>query len=143
MRNGDWRRIAFVNRSPEREYLPPTPWLWIRRGIFLVVLLVSLVLLFSPATPNSPDPPISDKVIHALIFLTLGVTALAARLGPWGLALVGLAAYAAGSEVLQGVLPIGRDGSWGDLAADLVGLILAFGLVWLLAPRSSANRAQR
>ncbi|HNJ77821.1 MAG TPA: hypothetical protein PKX56_00585 [Marmoricola sp.] len=104
---------------------------------------MSLVLLFSPATPNSPDPPISDKVIHALIFLTLGVTALAARLGPWGLALVGLAAYAAGSEVLQGVLPIGRDGSWGDLAADLVGLILAFGLVWLLAPRSSANRAQR
>ena len=101
-----------------------------------------MVMLFSPASEVPTDIPVSDKVVHAIIFLTLGLTALAARLGWPGLILLALITYAGASEILQEALPIGRDGSWGDLAADLIGLAIAFGLGWLLASRTGANRTQ-
>lgn len=115
---------------------------WIWRAVFVGALAVSMVMLFSPASDLPTGLPISDKVVHALIFLTLGLTALAARLGWPGISLLALIAYAGASEVLQEALPIGRDGSWGDLAADLIGLAIAFGLGWLLASRTSAKKAQ-
>ena len=108
----------------------------------MVVLVSSMVMLFSPASEVPKDYPLNDKFIHALIFFTLGITALGARLGRWAFTIVVLAGYAATSEVLQEVLPIGRDGNWGDLVADFLGLALALGLARVLASRIGINRAQ-
>lgn len=112
------------------------------RVVFVGAVAVSMVMLFSPASDVPTNIPVSDKVVHALIFLSLAVTALAARLGRPGLILLALVTYAGASEFLQEALPIGRDGSWGDLAADLIGLAIAFGLGWRLVFPTSANRTQ-
>jgi VanZ family protein len=46
---------------------------------------------------------------------------------------IGLFAFVFGAavEVLQAALPFGRDGDWRDLAADTVGIGLAY-LVWAI-----------
>jgi VanZ family protein len=54
---------------------------------------------------------------------------------PLGLA---LAAYAAATEALQAVLPVGRDAAVLDLVADLAGVLLALPVLALL---SRARRA--
>jgi VanZ family protein len=120
--------------------LPPALSLWIRRVFFGVVLVISMVMLFSPASDVPKDYPLNDKVVHAILFLVLGVAGLAAQLAWRGITVAALAGYAAVSEILQEALPIGRDGSWGDLAADLVGIILAVVLLRLLASRIAIKR---
>ena len=98
--------------------------LWPRRTPFVVMLLLSLWMLFSPGSTVPAGPPYSDKVVHALLFAALATTGL--RAGARPLALVtGLVMYAAGSEVLQSLLPIHRDGDIADAAVDLVGVAIA------------------
>lgn len=94
-----------------------------RRTPFALVVLVSLWMLFSPGSTVPSGPPYSDKVVHAALFATLAVAGMWARIRP-SVLLVGLVAYAAGSEVLQSVLPIHRDGDPADGAVDLVGVAL-------------------
>lgn len=96
---------------------------WSRRTPFLVAVLVSLWMLFSPGSTVPAGPPYSDKVVHALLFAALAVTGRSAGVRARPLA-VGLAAYAAGSEVLQAVLPIHRAGDVADAAVDLLGVAL-------------------
>lgn len=91
-----------------------------RRTPFALVALLSLWMLFSPGSTVPSGPPYSDKVVHALLFAALAVTGLRAGIRPLVL-LVGLAVYAAGSEVLQAVLPIHRDGDPADATVDLLG----------------------
>lgn len=101
------------------------------RGAFAVAVLVSLAVLFAPARDVPYAPAGVDKLVHASLFAALALT------GRWaGAARVVLAPllvlYAAGSEVLQGL--IGRDAAVGDWVADVVGLVLGL-LVWQLAAR--------
>ena len=91
---------------------------------FAAVVLASLVVLFAPAsTTPSALPPGVDKVVHLALFAALAVTGRRAGLPAVGLA-AGLVVYAAGSEVLQGVLPIGRTPDPLDAVVDIVGLTL-------------------
>jgi VanZ family protein len=88
------------------------------------MVLVSLVVLFAPASATpSTWPPGTDKVVHLALFAALALTGRRAGLPAPALA-VGLVAYAAGSEVLQGVLPIGRDAEVLDGVVDVVGVAL-------------------
>ena len=91
-----------------------------RRTPFVLVVLLSLWMLFSPGSTVPAGPPYSDKVVHALLFAALALTGVRAGVRPVVLA-VGLAVYAGGSEVLQAVLPIQRDGDPADAAVDLLG----------------------
>ncbi len=109
------------------------------RALFLALLGLSLVAFLTPgeATPQGPD----DKVMHLLTFAVLAGSGRWARVAPVRLG-AGLAAYAALTEVLQAVLPIGRRGDLRDLVADLLGIglgLLASALVTLVvrqrAPR--------
>lgn len=112
--------------------------LFSRRAVpFYLVLAVSLVMLFSPGSTVPAGPPYSDKVTHLLIFLVL---ALAARYAQWraGWILLGGVLYAAVTEVLQFVLPIQRSGTVGDWLADVVGVAIGLGVVWLWRTRQSA-----
>jgi len=101
------------------------------RGVFAFVVLVSLAVLFAPASDVPSAPPGVDKIVHASLFAALAVS------GRWAgmtrAVLAGaLAGYAAVSEVVQGM--IGRDATVGDLIADVLGLLVGL-LVWQWAGR--------
>lgn len=90
---------------------------------FAVVVAISLVVLFAPSSATPPAAPGVDKLVHVALFAALAMTG---RLG--GLARPGLAAalvsYAVASEVLQGVLPIGRSADPLDALLDVLGVLL-------------------
>jgi VanZ family protein len=112
------------------------------RVAFGAVVLVSLVVLFSPGSDVPSGLPVSDKVVHFLLFAALAVTGRLARF-PWPPLVVGLVAYAAISEVLQDVLPINRDGDLRDLLADTLGVLTGVGVVALASRSRGVDPAGR
>ena len=92
------------------------------RVVFAGVVVLSLVVLFAPAGDVPSAPPGADKIVHAVLFLVLAATGRWAGIRP-AVLLPALVAYAAGSEVLQGLSGIGRTASVLDWAADVVGLL--------------------
>lgn len=93
-----------------------------------IAVMIALVMLFSPGSTVPSGPENSDKVTHTVMFLVLAMTSLHARI-TWWLTALWLIAFAAVSEVLQGVLPISRSGSVWDATADLVGIAIGIGIV--------------
>ncbi|WP_253772171.1 VanZ family protein [Goodfellowiella coeruleoviolacea] len=84
-------------------------------------MLLSVVVLFTPESGVPSAPPGTDKLVHAGLFALLAITGYAAGIvRTWQLAVL-LLGYAAGSEVLQSLLPIGRDGDVLDALTDVVG----------------------
>ncbi|MCE3554576.1 VanZ family protein [Pseudonocardia sp. RS11V-5] len=106
-----------------------------RRLSFALAVLVSLVVLFMPASGVPSAPQGVDKLVHLGVFALLGVTGRWAGVPPLPLVL-GLAGYAGLSEVLQGVLPIGRDAELLDAVVDCLGVSLGIALHELLARRA-------
>lgn len=94
---------------------------------FVLAVLLSLGVLFTPASGVPTAPPGTDKLVHLAVFALLAVTGRAAGIRMWPL-LFGLAGYAAGSEVLQAVLPIGRSGDVLDGLVDVAGAVLGLAL---------------
>jgi VanZ family protein len=109
------------------------------RGVFVVVVLVSLAVLCAPAddVPFAPSPV--DKLVHASLFAAL---ALSGRWAGIGRPVLGslLVVYAAVSEVLQTVTPLGRTASVADWLADVVGVLLGLALWELLSRRLSRRQ---
>lgn len=104
------------------------------RGAFAVVVLVSLAVLFAPAQDVPPAPYGIDKLVHGSLFAALALSGRWAGVGRAVLAPV-LVLYAAGSEVIQGL--IGRDATIGDLLADVVGVLVGLILWQWMARRAS------
>ena len=98
------------------------------RIAFGAAFLVSLAVLFTPASGVPWAPPGVDKLVHAALFAGLGFTGRWAGAGPRSLAVV-LVLYAAVSEVVQEWAPLDRTGSVADLVADAAGLLLGL-VVW-------------
>jgi hypothetical protein len=107
------------------------------RVAFGAAFLVSLVVLFTPASGVPWAPPGVDKLVHAALFAGLGFTGRWARFGRGSLAVV-LVVYAAGSEVVQEWGPLDRTGSLADLAADAAGVLLGL-VVWERLARSRTS----
>ncbi|MFR9731696.1 VanZ family protein [Saccharopolyspora sp. MS10] len=89
--------------------------------------------MFTPASGVPSAPPGTDKVVHFALFLALACTGRAARVRPLPLA-AGLIGYAALSETLQAVLPLGRSGDLADGLVDVLGAVA--GLLIIAAVRS-------
>jgi hypothetical protein len=105
------------------------------RGTFAVVVLVSLAVLFAPESDVPSAPPGVDKVVHVVLFAALAASGRWAGIG-WRVLASLLVLYAALSEVLQGVTPLGRSSSVADWLADVAGVLLGLGLWgWLARPR--------
>ena len=92
------------------------------RVVFAAVVVVSLVVLFAPASDVPSAPPGGDKIVHAVLFLALALTGRWAGLRA-AVLLPALVGYAAGSELVQGLSGIGRTASVLDWAADVAGLL--------------------
>jgi hypothetical protein len=90
------------------------------RTVFALLLAISLAMFLTPGDDVPQGGP-NDKLVHALIFVALAVAGRWAR-APWVGLGIGLAAYAAVTEILQAVLPIDRDGNVLDFLADAVGV---------------------
>lgn len=105
---------------------------------FLLVAAVSLVVFFTPASGVPVMPAGTDKLVHFMLFAALAVTGLAARFRRRPL-LIGLICYAAVSEALQGVLPLGRSADLADLAIDLAGIAAGWTLARLIRRRANAS----
>jgi hypothetical protein len=90
---------------------------------FAAFVAASLVVLFAPASGAPPLLllPGLDKVVHLVLFAALAMSGRWAGLRPVALG-VGLVAYAGVSEVLQGVLPLGRSADSVDALVDVVGV---------------------
>jgi hypothetical protein len=109
------------------------------RGAFAVVVLVSLAVLFAPASDVPYAPVGVDKLVHASLFAALALTGRWAGVSRVVLIPV-LVLYGAGSEVIQGF--IGRDAAVGDWLADVVGVLLGL-LVWHWLARRVARAPDR
>ncbi|HEX2818130.1 MAG TPA: VanZ family protein [Phenylobacterium sp.] len=96
--------------------------------------LACLILLYLTLAPGKDVPGVGlvwDKAEHAISWAVLtGAGLLLSTRRRWA---IGLFAFAFGAaiEVLQATLPFGRDGDWRDLAADTVGIGVAY-LVWAI-----------
>lgn len=88
---------------------------------------ISVMILFTPASGVPTAPPGTDKVIHLVLFAVLMITALMAR---WTVpaSVSVLVIYAAVSEVVQALLPLGRSGDLADAAVDVLGIALGWAL---------------
>jgi hypothetical protein len=109
------------------------------RGVFAVVVLLSLAVLFAPASDVPTAPPGVDKLVHVALFAALAASGrwagISARvLGPL------LIGYAAVSEVLQGLSVVGRSVSFADWVADAAGVVLGL-VLWAAAARRSTPAA--
>ena len=110
------------------------------RGAFAVAVLVSLAVLFAPASDVPSAPPGVDKVVHLSLFAALSLT------GRWagvrrGVLAVLLVGYAAVSELLQSLDVLNRSTSVADWLADVAGVVLGL-LVWDLLARRRELRGR-
>lgn len=90
------------------------------------------VLLLIEMQPSEPGWPYFDKVVHATMFLTLGVLGYIAyskhKLAVW----IGLAFYGVATEYLQSAYTETRFGSIYDWFADITGIILSLLIVYTI-----------
>ncbi|MGY5885879.1 VanZ family protein [Modestobacter lacusdianchii] len=110
------------------------------RGAFAVTVLVSLAVLFAPASDVPSAPPGVDKVVHLALFAALSLTGRWAGVRRGVLAGL-LVVYAALSELLQSLDLLNRSTSVADWLADVVGVLLGL-LLWELLARRRALRAR-
>lgn len=110
-------------------------WGW-RLGL-LLALWAGLVVATLPAGPPGPDWFWqADKVRHAAAFVGFWWLGGRCQVKVWWL-LLGLLAYGVGIEWAQSFTP-DRDASWGDVLADLAGLLIGW-RVWPVPARQRAG----
>jgi VanZ family protein len=107
----------------------PHRWPAALRGwAYAAAVAILLYLTLAPAQ-DLPKEPMSDKSEHSIAWFVLAGVGLAfwparpRRIAAFALALGALI------EVLQAVMPLGRDGDWRDWVADSAGVGVAL-LVW-------------
>jgi len=93
---------------------------------FVVAVLLSVIVLFTPASGVPTAPPGTDKVVHFVLFALLMGAGRYARLpaGPLAATLIG---YAAVSEVLQWLITVlNRGGDLLDALVDVAGVTAGY-----------------
>ena len=95
----------------------------------------SLVLLYMALAPTRDVPGVNlvwDKAEHSVSWMVLTLLGLLlSTRRRWAVVAYALA-FGGLIEVLQWLLPFGRDGEWSDFAADTVGVATAY-FFWRIA----------
>lgn len=96
----------------------------------LAVLVIAghLLALYLPGSPEGPDLAGSDKLAHVALF-AVPVWLLGRLTERIWLVAGGFTVHAVASEFVQWWFVPYREGSWGDLVADLAGIALAVALL--------------
>jgi VanZ family protein len=106
----------------------------LRLALYAVAACVLAYMTLAPTKDVPGAELVWDKAEHSIAWavLTLSGLLLSTR-RRWA---IGVFAFGFGAaiEVLQTVLPLGRDGEWQDLFADSVGIVIAY-VLWGLARR--------
>ena len=97
----------------------------IRIALYLIATLILLYMCLAPSE-GLPNFRLWDKEEHALSWLVLTATGLV--LSPRRPRAIAAYAFSFGVfvEVLQGLMGFGRDADWHDVAADSIGISVAF-----------------
>jgi VanZ family protein len=104
----------------------------LRVGLYAMAALVLLYMALAPTRDVPGVTLVWDKAEHAgswAVLTLLGLLLSTKR--RWAIGVFALA-FGGVIEVLQAVLPFGRDGEWGDFAADAVGVAVAY-FLWRIA----------
>jgi VanZ family protein len=112
---------------------------WMPLLFWLLIAITSVLMLIELPKKNDGLPHI-DKVQHAVIFAVLtgsGLLAYAQKKWP---VLLGLAVLGTVYEVLQAVFTVTRKASIYDWLADVVGILIAAGIINLLNRKKSYGR---
>jgi len=109
----------------------PRPW---RVALYALATLVLSYMALAPEHDVPGADLIWDKAEHgsAWTVLTLAGLVLSTR-RRWAIGLFAVA-FGAVIEVLQAIMPFGRDGNLGDWIADVIGVAAAY-LLWFAARR--------
>jgi VanZ family protein len=90
--------------------------------------LATAILLYLCLAPSKDLPKVNlwDKEEHAIAWLVLTATGL--LLSPWRPRAIAAFAFGVGVfvEAAQWAMGFGRDADWHDVAADCVGIVVAF-----------------
>jgi VanZ family protein len=100
----------------------------LRGWSYAAAVAVLLYLCLAPAT-ELPKQPMWDKGEHSISWFVLAALGLAFWPERPGRITAFALAFGALIEVLQALMPLGRDGDWRDWVADSVGVLVAL-LVW-------------
>lgn len=106
----------------------------LRLALYALACAILLYMTLAPSRDVPGAELIWDKAAHSLAWAVLtGSGLLLSTKRRWAIGVFAFL-FGAGIEVLQTVLPLGRDGEWQDLVADSTGIVLAF-LIWALIRR--------
>jgi VanZ family protein len=90
--------------------------------------LATAILLYLCLAPSKDLPKVNlwDKEEHAIAWMVLALTGL--LLSPWRPRAIAAFAFGLGVfvELAQWAMGFGRDADWRDVAADCVGIVVAF-----------------
>ncbi|MFN7055570.1 VanZ family protein [Hyphomonas sp.] len=119
--------------------MPPSPprlTPGLRRSAGMAALLTALAIAWLSLIPAEgvPAPQVSDKIRHFVAYAALALPfTVWMGVRRWLAAAVIAAVYGAAMEVAQALAPTGREGSFGDAAANAGGALigaLAARLIW-------------
>jgi VanZ family protein len=117
------------------------PWTWpkaLKQAAYATANAILLYLCLAP-TSMLPKEHLWDKAEHSISWAVLaGVGLLLWPAKPRAVAIYALFLGAL-VEVLQAIMPLGRDGDWRDWVADSVGVAAAL-LVWAVTRRLLRRR---
>ncbi len=99
-----------------------------RLALVFAILIISYLVFSRPSYPQGI--PHLDKVGHLVSFFGLTLLSFLAFRPKWYLVAVSLGAYALLIELIQSTLPY-RSASTADFVADMLGVGLFYGLLWL------------
>lgn len=98
---------------------------FVKNAIGVLAIVVAAIVAFTSLAPASDLTTMTvpnDKVRHFIAYAILGVLfAEAFRNRSWVLIALALAAYGGVLEILQGIMPVGREASWLDQIANITG----------------------
>ena len=104
------------------------PYRWPRPIRLAAYALATAILLYMCFAPSDDLPKVNiwDKEEHAIAWFVLAATGLIlSPRRPRGIALFAFGLGAA-VEIAQQLMGFGRDGDWHDVAADSIGIVVAF-----------------
>lgn len=119
-------------------------WLTARRVLLIVIWIILATLTHVPVPQSVQEIRISDKLVHLIAYLPLGLLLPACSIRGltkrW-ICVVVIAVYGIMDELLQ--IPVGRTASLYDWLADLLGTSLGAALGRLFEPADSSGTSGR